>query len=192
MAYSLAAADESPEAVERHEWPGIRGGSEIVVARLARAGEPGGKRRDRRERTNELLIEAALRCVHDGSRRGREQRLIFRWHQIGAEQEDAARFVGPPVFGAALQHLHAAIPAGPGGSSAPCSLRTTRSNVSPFARRYSWALSRSRKSGSSAPSVKRASSIGTSPEMPYFQSSGWPRRFACTASIARSRGSAYE
>ena len=28
--------------------------------------------------------------------------------------------------------------------------------------------------------------------MPYFHSSGWPRRFACTASAARSRGIAVQ
>ena len=102
----LAAADESAEAVERRERPGVRGGGAIVAARFAAGREPRRQRRDRRERTNELLIEPALRRVHDGSRRGLEQRLILGRHEIGPAQEHTARLVGPSMFGAALQHLH--------------------------------------------------------------------------------------
>ena len=59
----------------------------------------------------------------------------------------------------------------------------------PLPRRYSWALRRSVRSGSWLPSSIVASTMGRSPEMPYFHSSGCPRRFSSTASGDRRRGS---
>ncbi len=47
----------------------------------------------------------------------------------------------------------------------------------PLPRRYSCALRRSVRSGSCVPSSIVASTIGRSPEIPYFHSSGCPRRF---------------
>ena len=64
----------------------------------------GLSRREGGVRAGELVAKVAVGGVHDAARRGPQQELIVGGHEIGAPEEDTARFVDPALFGSGFDH----------------------------------------------------------------------------------------
>ena len=122
-------------------------------------------------------MEAALRRVHHRPCRRLEQRLILRRHQVGAAQEHAAGLVGPSVLGAALQHVLQRLLKVLAIAGAVL-VEDDEIEGQPFGAQVFVGLEQIAEERQLGPVGESRQQDGVSPEMPYFQSSGWPWRFA--------------
>ena len=146
---------------------------------------------ERHLRAAELLMERAVGAIHHRACCRAKQQLILGRDQISAAQEHATGPIDPRQLGPALDEpLDGVLQILPVAGAVRRSARRGRtSGPCPGGTRGLSAGRRGAEDGCRPRSS--ASTIGRSPEMPYFHSAGCPRLFTCTASGARSRGSLY-